>query len=53
MAPEECVKTALADGRRIHLQYGAEFENGVSVARARMPSAPDAVKRLHKRVLSA
>jgi monoamine oxidase len=37
MTPEERVKTALAQGAKIHKQYSAEFSNGVAVAWSRMP----------------
>jgi monoamine oxidase len=39
MSPEGRVRQALEDGARIHPQYAAEFENGISVAWARVPGA--------------
>ncbi|GAA0768969.1 FAD-dependent oxidoreductase [Ideonella azotifigens] len=38
MAPEQRVRIALEQGARIHPQYPAEFENGMSVAWHRMPA---------------
>ncbi len=37
MSPAERVREAVAQGRQIHPQYDAEFENGVSVAWHRSP----------------
>ncbi len=39
MAPEDRVRRALADGARIHPQYGAEFQTGIAVGWHRVPWA--------------
>jgi monoamine oxidase len=37
MSPADRIKTALADGAKIHPQYLKEFENGVAVSWHRVP----------------
>jgi monoamine oxidase len=58
--PEESVKRALEYGARIHPQYPAEFETGISVAWPRVPSAsgcfslwPDETRAQHYKNLCA
>jgi len=37
LSPADRIKRALAEGRKIHPQYDAEFENGISVAWHKTP----------------